>query len=991
MGNYTFNVEFSPVSESVEVSFGQAGATFAEVQQLTSDFNSLESDVKSVVTGGDSSVVTIDGVQYPSISKVFKDRFTAIQAAIQGRLVYATKADMVAAGAPPNGELAEVWNDSTKANNGIYGYAAGAWARSKYDPLNSINPPNLLFDPYHIFLSKNQTIGGWLWFNSSTPTDFTDSSPNLPINTPVATKSAGNNFRKQYRFSDLRLNAGDQLTVSALVYFPSGTISMNLFFREGATVLGSVSNSSNTPVGARELTTTITVPPGDINHLLIEINASAGVSFEVGPIFAARGNLTPGTNEALPEPIDMLSMLKVSGLGDLLRETDIRKVDRSSIDQIIPASKNLFDPNAPDVATDEYVYATNGQLLSNTNYTASGYISVTPGETYTVSYVHNRAFYDGDKQFVSSEASGFAQPTFVIPDGCYYVRLSIHDSALPTFQFEKGSSATSYEPYGRTIDFSKVPNGVISTNMLAADSVTPDKVSFFLDSKNLFNPNDPEAILGSYINYATGTPLVNPSYNATGYIPVTPGETYTISYSHQRAFYNANRQYVSGTNSGNPATFVVPDGCYLARFSVGVTAWQYFQVEVGPTATSYEPYGPTLDPDLLPQSSQSVDVTQFLTLDGAPKINPYRPELLRQTHYRLMKRALPTPEDTQLVISLGGDSYTHNRARWSGPFTEYMVERFGDAGGGWCGFGFLQSGNVAPWTSGNQPNYLNGNVRSTLYPTKVYGNLVGTYFSGASPDLAFATLSTAGDYITQGIPASPVHNGCDLVFIGTADGQIRYKWDSNGWNTVNVRGELGATQVVGLNTGIPNGAGTLTIEWAAGTVKLCGVNLISSSPGVRVNKLAATGSSISSWATAPASQFEAGFASLGAHLFIYMDGTNSQGGNMSATAWGNHLDTLYDRVKAASPGVDILFMTPAENQRVNVVPMKSYAIEARKRALTRRFCFNDTQDAFGDADNPSEYGSSGAVPLYHTDLIHPDPSTGGRVLVAEALKCVLPD
>jgi YHS domain-containing protein len=56
---------------------------------------------------------------------------------------------------------------------------------------------------------------------------------------------------------------------------------------------------------------------------------------------------------------------------------------------------------------------------------------------------------------------------------------------------------------------------------------------------------------------------------------------------------------------------------------------------------------------------------------------------------------------------------------------------------------------------------------------------------------------------------------------------------------------------------LPAGAGTLRIDWVSGTVKLCGVNLKSSAPGVRVNKLAATGSSISSWANAPAAQFEA--------------------------------------------------------------------------------------------------------------------------------------
>ena len=46
---------------------------------------------------------------------------------------YETKAEMDAAGAPANGQMAKVWNDPTGENNGEYGWNGSAWVASGYD------------------------------------------------------------------------------------------------------------------------------------------------------------------------------------------------------------------------------------------------------------------------------------------------------------------------------------------------------------------------------------------------------------------------------------------------------------------------------------------------------------------------------------------------------------------------------------------------------------------------------------------------------------------------------------------------------------------------------------------------------------------------------------------------------------------------------------------------------------------------------------------
>jgi hypothetical protein len=452
-------------------------------------------------------------------------------------------------------------------------------------------------------------------------------------------------------------------------------------------------------------------------------------------------------------------------------------------------------------------------------------------------------------------------------------------------------------------------------------------------------------------------------------------------------------------------------------------------------------------------------IASAVTMDGAPIVNPYRPSLLRQAHYRLTKLSLPTPEAALLSIVAAGDSYTHNASRWSGPFTDIMVAKYGDAGMGFTGFGFLPSGNTAPWyvtrftasisgdtltvtaidptssplaigqivlatgvaagtyitalgtgtggvgtytvgvsqtvtsrtmTGKNQPTYLNGNVRPSKYPCRLYGNIAGTYYTGAGVDLAMATFSASGDAVEIDFPASHPNTVARLLYVSRPGAQARYTIDGGTtWTTLDLSAGTEGL-LAALTISPPSAVGTLRIEWVAGTCQINGVFARGAS-GVVVSKIAATGSHILHWANAAATSWETGLAALDAALVVYMDGTNSQTISTSPGDWGTRLQTIVSRARTAVPGIDVMIATPPENQRTtNTVPMTAYATEARKRAMAMRFCFNDMQDAFGDPANPTEYGSTGPVPLFAADLIHPDPLTGGRALVAEFLNAICP-
>lgn len=127
-------------------------------------------------------------------------------------------------------------------------------------------------------------------------------------------------------------------------------------------------------------------------------------------------------------------------------ETNFTKFDLyGDTEQTTYSGKNLFDKNA--ITANKIVSRETGTTSTTDNYSASDYIPVEEGQQYTFTNGFNRwysAYYDSSKQYV-----GYPTNTQVItiPTGARYIRLSVYNSLLDTAQFEKGSSATSFEPY----------------------------------------------------------------------------------------------------------------------------------------------------------------------------------------------------------------------------------------------------------------------------------------------------------------------------------------------------------------------------------------------------------------------------------------------------------------------------------------------------------------------------------------------------------------
>jgi hypothetical protein len=490
--------------------------------------------------------------------------------------------------------------------------------------------------------------------------------------------------------------------------------------------------------------------------------------------------------------------------------------------------------------------------------------------------------------------------------------------------------------------------------------------------------------------------LANAAWNISGFIPVEEGQTYYVGYyaaptrnvlglsGDTLNWYDANKTFISQIASTSTPT--APPGAAFMRISGSSatrTNWSNITVTLGSgVPANWSTYQPPYQP------------------------NPYQGSTLRQTHYRLMKLALPVPEAAQLVVNIPGDSYSQKAVRWVSPFADFLIAKFGDAGGGYSGWGFATAGTTPYVIGGAQPSSIQGNARPSLYPVRYAGSPTLTYYSAPTPDLASVTLAAAGDAVEQDFPAAPSMSGINLIYVGTGACTARFGYGAtqgalpSSWTTLTLNAASGTTTVVPLSlTGIAQ-PGTLRVEWQSGTCQLGGVDMKSAANGVRVNKIASTGSAVAQYATVNGTNWQTGFASLGGHLTIYGTGPNDQTGAVPGPGGGTfaaNMSTMINRFRGATTGaptstaMDVLLVSPPENQRSNnTYAISEYSRVLRTLAYQARTAFLDMQPAFGDAGNPANYGPSGDVVLFNGDNLHIEDATGGRLYIAEILRPIMP-
>lgn len=584
----------------------------------------------------------------------------------------------------------------------------------------------------------------------------------------------------------------------------------------------------------------------------------------------------------------------------------------------------------------------------------------------------------GKQDLLYATGTGFNRylRTLTVPSGAVMLDVRVENTANAgtveldaVFLMSATSEAHPTVP-GRPVAPYAVPlqNNVVTTSSIQKAAVTVDKASFFIPGVNLF---DKAAVTsGYYVNYKTGNLITNASYSASDYIPVTAGQNYTQSFSHQTAFYDANKTYISGVDAlvspSTARTLTIPAGAAYVRMSVANTALDTMQFEKGNESTSYQPYALQLDPSLIPTTA--APVVDYVE----------RAYQLRVTRMKLGQ--LEAGVSAILNVGIFGDSWGTLTERFAKPLAKAIRAKYGSGPGvGWVSFG----------RHSTSASIINGNIFSVSRDLPTQFTWTGSWlfsYSGkknptnSSPDTAVVTSSTPGDALKATVPGTSDGgwSTCRLGFVGTSDGVIRYNWDGGAWTTLNVQGS--GLLFVDINPpATVNASNVINVEVVSGTVSLCGIKPIGTGSGVRVHKLGASGSSLASWLSMDATDFGKALAEMALDTVIILTGTNDQRITGGATAFEANLRAFIARIRATLPGADILFVMPCENERTdNPVTMASMAARARTVASDLNCAFINLQYIFGE--NPADYAYGSIHPWFASDGIHPDPATGGYLI-----------
>ena len=276
----------------------------------------------------------------------------------------------------------------------------------------------------------------------------------------------------------------------------------------------------------------------------------------------------------------------------------------------------------PDNYADKFYLSSIGQLLSNLSLCVTDYIEFDQTDINIISNIYSsigsgsyNALYNSNKVLISTFqgniATWSANVAYVRFSGSNTISvenrmINTGSTLLPTLKFT--------ELFNKITEESIVDNSVTESK-IKDDSVSPKKTNFFEIGKNLFDKNDANIAFGFYVLSTNGNLMPNVSYNVSGHIPVTEGDTFTFSYKNQLAWYNVNKGYISGSaSSDSNKTQLAPVGACYVRCTISIAAFSLFQVEKGTKGTEYEAYGLKISPEYisLPKFTPTISLTRKL-------------------------------------------------------------------------------------------------------------------------------------------------------------------------------------------------------------------------------------------------------------------------------------------------------------------------------------------------------------------------------------------
>ena len=389
--------------------------------------------------------------------------------------------------------------------------------------------------------------------------------------------------------------------------------------------------SKTTPINANRLTH---IEDGIFNAAATADNAAsaAGTAVsQIGQVSSRVDTLTGrvnGLDTAVSNKVD-----KVTGKG--LSTNDYDDTDKGKVDSLGTAStknstsvvtessdlvesgavydalgfgnKNLFNKN--DV--ENGIINESGAIAIVGEWKSSKFIKVTPSEKYIISGLNisyassgGFAFYNSAKTFVSGGGINvFKNTPITIPDNVEYIRFSLVPADLDTAQLEKGSTATSYEPYHASVEeYCASKQDVIDT----VGWIQRNLVFKTIPNANI---NADGGIRTSEYSLAVAKVKANEVYTISPISTVFVYGFFTSEPIINSISYNNSRSVVN-KDSAQTETFTAPIDGYIAVRFAGSSDMSIVQVEEGSTAT---PYHASVEESL----DEKCDNTVIGTVEGA--------------------------------------------------------------------------------------------------------------------------------------------------------------------------------------------------------------------------------------------------------------------------------------------------------------------------------------------------------------------------------------
>lgn len=213
---------------------------------------------------------------------------------------------------------------------------------------------------------------------------------------------------------------------------------------------------------------------------------------------------------------------------------------------------------------EEFISTNDLSLTSYTNTSVRIYsMTIREGETITLDLV----------------------PVQRIPDSAY----GFYDKVSGNFYTNDEATFTAGDPVDDPVE-------------IYADG-TPEVLT--VRGKNLYNPADFTSINNAYLNNNGVESTFNGTSYTKMYIPVKPNTRYTLSGSFDGGndaygtgiyFFDSDKHFISrvsevGTVMPYPRTYTTPSNCYFVDFQFRTNSDRSkWQLELGSTATTYEPY-----------------------------------------------------------------------------------------------------------------------------------------------------------------------------------------------------------------------------------------------------------------------------------------------------------------------------------------------------------------------------------------------------------------